>query len=106
MREFVNAFIIALLLARNLPVIAFRGLRIPSNSPYHYLLMSKRSSVTKIDGKDATNDNVTTPSPKKTKLDGVVIDRDLIVPKDFGDMPTIKIISWNVAGLRGTLKNR
>ena len=37
---------------------------------------------------------------------GVMIERDKIVPTNLGDMPVVRIISWNVAGLRGTLKKR
>jgi hypothetical protein len=49
----------------------------------------------------------TEPADRKRKaLDEVVILRDPILPKPLSESTSAcKIISWNVAGLRGTLKN-
>ena len=105
MRECLRALWVGISISGILPTVALRRVPHRFRLQSSVLLMSKRSLSSKSEGK-GENKEVPSPSPKKPKNDGVVIARDCIAPKDFGGVPVMKIISWNVAGLRGTLKNR
>lgn len=65
-------------------------------------IMSKRKAVPSSG--DAAGAEVTTLK-KKTSLVREVYPRDVILPKDLPAGDYLKVISWNIPGLRSAVKN-